>query len=382
MRKNEAIWNSRESRWKIKVQADGERKTFACAKRDDNCPKVKCSEKCKKGKIIAEKKADNWIEKRNISNNTRCDILINRFIDDLKLAAGTSHYINNEKYMRLYITPHIAAVKIGNLTQNHLQRIVDHAYANPAKGKQLSEKTLKNIRATVMAFMKYCRSENVTMFHPDTLKIPSAAKKRTKSILSKNDIITLFTVDTTTYKGIRIEDRFIHAYRFAIVTGLRPGELLGLKRSDIRGNKLSVSQSINVYKEVTSGKNKNASRTYTLDSHALKILSDQQNMLAKLGEISPFVFPSENLANATWKQLYDAWKKYCRVNGIDTATTLYELRHTFVSVNTKMPIALKRLVMGHSENMDTQGIYGHEKEDDMDDAASYIDDAFKQILGW
>jgi hypothetical protein len=47
-----------------------------------------------------------------------------------------------------------------------------------------------------------------------------------------------------------------------------------------------------------------------------------------------------------------------------------------------MPDSLKKLVMGHSKNMDTQGIYGHEKADDMDTAASYIDESFKNILGW
>jgi len=47
-----------------------------------------------------------------------------------------------------------------------------------------------------------------------------------------------------------------------------------------------------------------------------------------------------------------------------------------------MSLALKQLVMGHSENMDTHGIYYQEKSDDIDNAAHYISEAFGKILGW
>ena len=37
--------------------------------------------------------------------------------------------------------------------------------------------------------------------------------------------------------------------------------------------------------------------------------------------------------------------------------------------------------MGHAENYITQGVYGHEKDDDMDKAAEYMDRAFAELLG-
>ena len=36
-------------------------------------------------------------------------------------------------------------------------------------------------------------------------------------------------------RGKREHDDYIHAYRFQLLTGLRPGELLGLRWADIRG---------------------------------------------------------------------------------------------------------------------------------------------------
>lgn len=66
-------------------------------------------------------------------------------------------------------------------------------------------------------------------------------------------------------------------------------------------------------------------------------------------------------------------------NGI-VAATPYEMRHTFVSVNKDMPEGLKKMVIGHSKDMDTEGTYGHEMQGDMERAAEYIDAAFDRLL--
>jgi len=387
MRKNEARWEESRKRWQIMVQADGERQSFSCAKKDyPTCYSSNCSEKCKKGKISAEKKADKWLESRTISENTRADIMYDKWIEKLKKSAGKDHWRQYEGFGKNHIKPVIGSKKIKNWTQNDFQDIIDTAYNNPKgkKGKEkLAKKSLINIRACLMSFIKYCRYENATKWHPETLTIPSSAKRSVKTILNIEDIRVLFTVSTTIWRGKRIEDKFIHAYRFELLTGMRPGELIGLhKDGDINNDRVSINRSINIHGEITEGKNDNAIRTYTLDRHALRVLDDQMQMLVQLGWISPYLFPGHNRDHIKERTLYNSWKRYCASNGIQNATTPYELRHTFVSVNTNMPDFLKRLVVGHSENFDTHGVYGHEKSDDMDKAAEYISEAFSNILGW
>ena len=39
------------------------------------------------------------------------------------------------------------------------------------------------------------------------------------------------------------------------------------------------------------------------------------------------------------------------------------------------------MVIGHSENMDTEGTYGHEKAGDLELTAQYIETAFDKVLG-
>ena len=45
-----------------------------------------------------------------------------------------------------------------------------------------------------------------------------------------------------------------------------------------------------------------------------------------------------------------------------------------------MPEGLKKMVIGHSADMDTEGTYGHEMAGDLARAAEYSDAAFKKIL--
>ena len=63
---------------------------------------------------------------------------------------------------------------------------------------------------------------------------------------------------------------------------------------------------------------------------------------------------------ANQQSLYNYWKFYQRCNGIDPPVSLYELRHTFVSmIEDAVPPAQLRRIVGHSKSMDTYGWYSH-----------------------
>lgn len=366
MRKNEARWIESRQRWQINVQSDGERRTFS-----DSTPG-------KKGKVACEKKADKWLEDSMVDENVRTEKMLDKWYEKLKISTSYSHYHQYDGYIRNWIKPVIGTKRIGSINKNDLQKVIDKAYAK----RSLSKKTLSNIRGCIMAFMKYCRDGNATKLYPEKLSIPKSAKRSTKTIASADELRTLFSVTTTRYQRGTIEDRFVHAYRFAVLTGMRPGELIALLNTNIDGSKVKITQSINDHNELTQGKNENAQRTYTLSYHAVKTLEDQRKMLAGLGQISKYVFPDSDRDYIDQQGFRRAWQRYCAANDIKGATTPYELRHTFVSINTDMPSALKKMVIGHSIDMDTDGTYGHEKQGDMEKAAEYISDAFKNVLGW
>lgn len=350
MRKNEARWTG--ERWRIDIQRDGTRKSFYSSKAG------------KRGKIEAEKKADKWLqgEDENISVSTMAE----RWIADMSLSASAIHITQYKGYLRLYILPEIGRKKISAVTEINLQRILDKAYAE----RNLAYKTLVNIRACISSFMKYCRIARVTTLRPEGLKIPQSAHRGEKKIAQPDDLKILFG---------NVTGHYINAYRFAILTGLRVGELLALEWADVKNGIVTVRRSVNPAGEITQGKNKNANRSFRLSSHAAAVLETQKAYLKSLGIISRVVFPNESGQMVRQITYRKTWYKFAEKNGISRITP-YEMRHTFVSVADDLPDGLKKQTVGHSRSMDTEGVYGHRKQGDMERVADLIDAAFDRIL--
>ena len=95
-------------------------------------------------------------------------------------------------------------------------------------------------------------------------------------MLQPDALLKLFQVDATTYYRKRIQDPYIYAYRFQVLTGLRPGELMGLRWADVHGNTLQISRSINIEGTQTRGKNDNSVRAFVMSELARAVLEQQR----------------------------------------------------------------------------------------------------------
>lgn len=72
------------------------------------------------------------------------------------------------------------------------------------------------------------------------------------------------------------------------------------------------------------------------------------------------------------------WHAYAAANGL-TQCSLYELRHTFVSIAQNLPEGQLRRLVGHSRSMDTYGVYAHAFGDQGAGDAQRLDDLFSGI---
>lgn len=226
------------------------------------------------------------------------------------------------------------------------------------------------ICADMRALCKFCRASRLSTFNPEGLHIPAGARLKGKKILQPADLLTLFNVGTTLYKGKTVQDDFINAYRFQVLTGLRPGELVGLQWNDIHGNTVQVQRAINVRGEVTRGKNENAVRSFVLSTMARRVLDEQRKITGDAGSV--FCIMRE-------KTYYSRWKAYCKANGL-TPCSLYELRHTFVSVVKTLPAGEVKGLVGHSQDMDTFGVYGHTLTGEAEATAEAVNGTFLKLL--
>ncbi len=352
-RVNTAKWMENQNRWQIKVQKDGIRRSFYS------------STPGRTGQREANAKADAWLDENIVDENTKIQKIFEKYITSLEFTASSSALAKIRSVGKNWIIPYLGTIRISNLTEQHIQDVINRAYK-----KGLSKKSLQNIRFIILAFIKYCRRSKYTSLFPEDITIPKAARSNPKNILTLSDFKKLFEIDTTVKRNKRIRDPYINAYRFQVVTGLRPGELMALKWTDISGNVVQLSESKNYLNEFTKGKNENAIRRFALDEFMKTILENQAQYTAD----EKFIFGEMNLS--TYEK---SWRRYCESNNFQYVT-LYELRHTFISYVKSLPKGELQSVVGHSEAMDTYGRYGHEVEGELEKTASKIGKIFVDIL--
>ena len=350
-RTNTAKWTG--TRWRIDVQKDGTRKSFYS------------STPGRTGQREANAKADKWLQTGVTDTAMRVRQAYAMWFAAQQETTSEGHCRNIATRWRCWIEPNIGNKKLSTLTEQDLQNIVNKAYA-----AGLSKKTLSCLCSDLRALCKFCRAAKLTTFNPEGLRVPAGARLKGKKVLQPVDLITLFNTDTTLYRGKRVPDEYVNAYRFQVLTGLRPGELMGLQWPDIQGNTVHVQRAVNVRGEITKGKNQNAVRSFVLSSMARRVLEDQREITGH--QDSVFCILRE-------ETYYKRWKVYCAANGL-TPCSLYELRHTFLSVVKTLPAGEVKGLVGHSLDMDTFGVYGHVLNGEAEATAEAVNGTFLKIL--
>ena len=292
----------------------------------------------------------------------------NQFTEQVILKNGrTDAFISLDKYGRNYILPRIGKMIVQNVTLLDLQDIINKA--KPVSGKeQLSRKTLSNLRSSIMQFVRFCVAAEYMDPLRGELFIPKTAPKKEKVILQPADIRRLFEGPA--------DDWYINIFRFGCVTGLRTGEILGIKTSDIKNGILTINRSINVRNEITPGKTDNARRQLYLNKVARRIIDENIKRNTQLK--TDWIFCSKSGGPLSQSTLRNNWIRIAAERGLPGS--IYSLRHTFISLmKNEMPESMLKTIVGHGAKMDTYGIYGHIVDGELQKAAKIIDVNFKEL---
>ena len=345
-----ATWVESQKRWRIRVTRDGVTKAFYC------------STPGRKGQSEANRQADIWLMEgcpQKVRSSLTVETAIELYKDYLGEIAAKKLGKPKEKLKGVdygnmrgplsYLESRsdgIRSKKLGKVSEGDLQKIIDLA---AAEGK--AKKTLQNIRSAYLDFFRWCKVHGYLDTIPDGISVPHSARSKQKKILQPADLKILFSSDKTCLYGVERHEPLVYAFRLAVLTGLRPGELMALRWQDWDGDTLHVRGSINALGQETQGKNDNAIRDIRLIQ-----LAKEQLTLHHISCGRPKVGYMFDLD--TQKQYRNRWGLYCKHNGI-TYVTPYELRHTFVSICQRLPEGMVKQLVGHSKSMDTFGIYGH-----------------------
>lgn len=264
-----------------------------------------------------------------------------------------------ESHGRNYILPAVGHMRIDSITEQQWQNIINNAksvrqHLVRTSDGQLSKKTLMNLREQIVSFCKFCRRSGLIDFTPE-LAIPRNRETVPKQILQPNDLAR-FLADRST------DWHYLRAWQLAVLYGLRPGEVLGIQIKDIQGDTLWIRRAVNDKGKVTAGKNENAKRQEHIFPFAANLIREQ---IRSRKTLSNWLFPSPKGTQPSQQASRNELQKYLSANDMPKLTP-YELRHTFVSVmKSRLSEEFVKMVVGHSESMDTFGVYGHFMHDDV-----------------
>ena len=352
---NTPRWDGK--RWRIQARHEGRRVSFSSA-----VPGAK-------GRREVIKKYEEWYY-GDAKGEKTVGRVANEFLEDVKARCGANSpsYEQYECYIRLYIAPACSAKKICKMTLRDWQNVINGACG---ANKPLSEKTLKNLRGIIMGIIKFGYEDYQCELPRGDLYIPKGHSKKEKEFLEKDQVRRLLEPSRLWYHSL---------FCFLLLTGMRPGEALGLKTEDIKPDRVIIRRAINARGHITEGKNENAKRIIPIGDLARSLLHKTIKRNEELNLRTEWVFCSPDGSQGKQNGMRKQWNKLKAER--DLSGSVYSLRHTFITLmKNVMPEQMIKDIVGHSVSMDTFGTYGHIMESESRQTASIIDLTLGDILG-
>jgi integrase len=219
-----------------------------------------------------------------------------------------------------------------------------------------------------------------------------ATGERPRSSRDRDEVQALSPEQTRGLLKAASEERNEALYIVAVPTGLRQGELLGLKWTDVvldSGKKLSVNRSLKVTPNGLGfgpPKNKASRRSVPLNNTAAaalrahKLRQNKERLAQARWQDHDLVFPNTHRKPMDHNNLYHReFKALLRKAGLhNQGFTFHSLRHTFASALCNRDVSAKKIqtLMGHSSIIQTMDTYSHLMEDIGGDAVGGLDEAF------
>jgi len=253
-----------------------------------------------------------------------------------KIKVRPSSHQTYRGYIDNHIKPNIGDVPLSKLSSLHLQKLYKKLLAGgrvdriEAKGqpKGLSAKTVRNINQVISSAMDFAKDQKLISSNPtDGCALPKLEHKEMK---------TLPVEQLTSFLREAKESGVFELYYIELATGLRRGELLGLRWEDIdlvQGSLRVQRQVARINGEVVEAplKTKSAYRTLPLSADAVGVLQEQR----KKSGSSPYVFPSPTGGPISPDSVLHMLHRVLKRAGL-SKVRFHDLRHPNVKPKTQI----------------------------------------------
>ena len=317
-------------------------------------------------KWLVEQKYKEEVE-NVVSTNMTVDQWWHHWLESFKMAQlKPSSLYNYKMYYERFIKAYLGEIRLSNVKPIHCQMVL-----NKMSDNGNSNETISKVRSNMFSFFKSAEENNLISKNPITSSVNSeGVEKKEKNILEREEQQRLL-------KELKKCFHY-NVFAFVLQTGLRVGEVAGLKWEDIdfKNKVLYVRRNV-LYigkpKKHIIGTPKTAKsiRTIPLTQTAIDILHNQKRVQNEREKNKPikmetygYVFKTSEGNFLVDSNLNDCLYRYCKKANVKQVS-MHCLRHTFATRCIEAGMRPKTLqkILGHSNISMTMNLYVHVSEE-------------------
>lgn len=283
------------------------------------------------------------------------------WLGEIKIAVKESTYTRYHRIVTKYLFPQLENQFLFKMDVRCLNRLTETLLAEGGcRKKPLSPKTVTDILCVLKAILKYGKENDYPCPNPSNLKYPQKEPRSVKILDDKDraeiEKCLLDSEDTTSLGII-----------FTLFTGVRIGELCGLRWEDIDFNtstvciRRTIERITNLNPNARSKTKVIISKPKTENSvRVIPLPSFLAEYLEKRRCSADCYLLTGNNRFTEPHQFYVRYQKYLQRHNIDKYT-FHTLRHTFATRCVELGFDTKSLseILGHSSITTTLSIYVH-----------------------
>ena len=255
--------------------------------------------------------------------------------------------VNYKKYLDGYIIPTLGSRNLSFITATDIQKLLD-------QHKNLAQKTLKDMKGILSQIFQYAISDGLISKNPCSSKdieIPST-KRKVRSALpieQYQDIIANLPALTG------FDKRFL---AICLFTGMRRGEILGLRWEDIHHSKIHIKRNVTHPQrntpEITTPKTKAGIRAIPMIEPLLQALTPTEETGFVIGGEKP-------LTLSAYQAMWNRIRKDIDLHG----ATPHILRHSYLTYAVGATTDFKTIqgISGHADIFTLLNRYAHPQDD-------------------
>lgn len=304
---------------------------------------------------------------------------LQQWLGSIRESIKTKTLFQYAQIIRDHIIPRLGKIKLKDLRPDQIQSLY-----NEKLDAGTSSRTVILIHAVLHRALKHALKQGILGRNPtDAVNRPRFRRREMKT-LSDTQVRTLLLAVKDT--------RFEAFFWIAIVTGLRQGELLGLRWSDLnwQSRRLQVQRQLQRIKgghEFTDPKSTAGKRMIVLGEGTmmklqrhLNILMQEKQQVGANWKENDLIFPSTVGTPWDHRNMYRFFKYFLMVSGLPDIR-FHDLRHTAATLMLQQGVHPKVVQerLGHADITLTLNTYSHVLPSMQEDVAEKLDELLTPI---